>query len=141
MIPLSTSRQDLEAARDYFIPFIKMWKGTNLNNLSNTSSQSAEYLFAIAVNCLIDEAVLLMQKKVLSSSDKIKLKFSDAQAVVFYRMLIVLPVPAEQFYLNKLRNDWILQLDKLLIDKNIYQQPVNKLAQITSYDSFDFEDC
>ena len=118
-----------------------MWKQTNLNNARDSNIQSHDFLSAIAVNCIVDEILLMIEKKLINTqSATIRLKLSDAQAVIFFRLLIILPVPAEQFYFNKLRNDWIEQLDKQLIEKKIYQQPVQKTVDVIGEADFYFDD-
>lgn len=141
MILLHTYRQDLETVRNYFFPYIKLWKQTNLNNIRDTNVQGGEFLSVVAINCLIDEIILLIEKKLINTvSQSQKIKLSDAQGVIFYRILIALPLPAEQFYFNVLRNDYILQLDQQLIEKKIYQQPVQKRQDIIRSADFYFED-
>lgn len=141
MLSLSTYRQDLEAAEKYFFPFIIEWKQTNLNNLTDSNMQGGPFLFAVAVNCLIDEVILMMRKKLINtSSQQFKLKFTDAQGVIFYRSLLILPIPAQQFYLNKVRNEWIEQLDRQLIDNNIYKQNIRQIADpVSQSDFFDYD--
>lgn len=141
MVYLKTYRQELEAARNYFFPFIRMWKQTNLNNARDSNIQSHDFLSAIAVNCIVDEILLMIEKKLVNTqSATMKLKLSDAQAVIFYRILIILPVPSEQFYFNQFRNGWIEQLDKQLIEKKIYQQPVQKTVDVIGEADFYFDD-
>lgn len=131
----------MEAARNYFFPFMREWKQTNINNVSSCNTQSGEYLFAISINCLVDETLRLVEKKIVNTvSHKLKLKLSDAQAVVLYRMLIILPLPEKEFYLNKLRNDWIEQLDGQLLAQHIYQQHVQKRINTVPAEEFDFDD-
>lgn len=141
MVFLKTNRQDLETVRNYFLPFIRLWKQTNLNNIRDTNMHGAEFLLAVAINCIVDENVLLIQKKLLNtSSANQKIKLTDAQAVVLYRLFIVLPLPAQEFYFNKLRNEWIEQLDRQLLQNNIYQQHVDKRQDVFSDADFDFEE-
>lgn len=140
MVFIKTNRQDLETVGIYFIPFIKEWKQTNLNNIKDSNMHGGEFLLAVAINCIVDENLLLIKKKLINtSSTNQKIKLTDAQAVVLYRLLIILPIPAVEFYFNKLRNEWIEQLDRQLLSNNIYNQNINKRTDLISNSDFYFE--
>lgn len=127
MITLLTTRQDIEAMDRFFFRYVEHLKETNLVNVAHHPVHSAEYLSVLAINCIIAELQNLIDKKLLNTSaPSQKIKLSDAQAVVFYKLLLALPLPKESYYLHKLRNDLIEQLDGQLILRNIYAQAVNK---------------
>lgn len=127
MISLSVYRQDIEAMDQFFFRYIEQLKETNLVNVAHHPVHSAEYLSVLAINCIIAELQKLIDKKLVNTSGPSqKIKLSDAQAVVFYKLLLALPLPTDAFYLNKLRNDLIEQLDGQLILQNIYAQAMNK---------------
>lgn len=141
MITLRTGRQGLEAARLYFFPFMRQWKLTHLANLANRSPQSGEYLLAVAANCLIDEVILIAEKKIINTTGKAaKLKLTDAQGIVFFRMLIILPLPPSEVYLNNLRNHWIEQIDLQLHAAQIYQHAVHKPQPLPSAHDYEFDE-
>lgn len=122
MIILKTERQNVIMAKDYFFPYIRLLKETKLNNVSG-SIMSEEHLSVIAINCLLSDIELLIEKKIINTKGATtRLRFSDAQAVVFYKTLIALPLPADQFYLNNIRNSWIEMLDQELINTGVYSQ-------------------
>lgn len=129
MIVLRTSRQYTETVRDYFFPYINQFKETRIHNVRNQSVSSEEYLSAVVINCLLTEIEKLIIKKLVNTkSHKIKFEFSDAQAVVLYKTLLRLPLPADQFYMNMVRSQWLLLLDMELIKTNLYN--LHKKQQI-----------
>lgn len=140
MIVLNLDRQDLESVRNHFFPYITLLQQTKLNNVAHCSIQSDEYLTTLAVNALIDEIKDVVEKKYQKPSEKTKLKFSDAQAILFFRLLILLEIPHTEFYFCKLRNDLVLQLDKELISQAIYKQAVHKPEKNNENDYLDFEE-
>lgn len=135
MIELRTTRQCLEAAKRYFFPYILEFRQSRLNNVGHHDHESEPYLAAIMFNCLLEEVDQLFVRKLVNTTGaKIRIPLTDAQAVVFYQSLKTLPLPADQYWLNTLRNEWILALNKQLIEKHLLRskgQPA-----ITS----DFED-
>ena len=139
MIPLSLYRQDLETIRNHFIPFVELLQQTKLNNVGHCSIQSDEYLTALAINAIIDEIIAAIEKKYQKPVPKAKIKFSDAQAIIFYRLLLLLQIPATEIYFCKLRNDLVLALDKQLIDQAIYKQAVYNHTFVSENNYADFE--
>lgn len=141
MIELKTNRQDLETVRKHFFPFIELLQQTRLNNVAHVSTQSDEYLNCLAINCITDEIFEAVDKKLLKgSADTLKLKLSEAQAIVFFRLLILLPIPPAEFYMQKLRTDLIEQLDSELITQAIYKQGVHNPENVSDFLDQDFDD-
>lgn len=141
MITITSYRQDLEAVRNFFVPFITLLQQTRLNNVAHANIQSDEYLTTLAVNYLIDELTEVIEKKYAKpGAGTVKIKFTNAQAIIFFRLLILLPVPANAFYLQKLRNDLVLQLDNELITQAIYKHAVQNPEKDFGTVDPDFED-
>ncbi|MGN6478312.1 MAG: hypothetical protein ACTHKV_13890 [Flavipsychrobacter sp.] len=127
MITLRTIRQQVEVVKDYFYPYINRFKQTRLNNVINQNMASEEYLSAVVINCLLTEIETLLTKKLINNKGfKIKFEFTDAQAVVLYKTLLNLPLPAGQVYMNMVRSEWLQLLDHELIKNNLYQNHKSK---------------
>lgn len=117
MIILHTTREHVQTVKKYFFPYVNMYKETRLNNISNKSIGSEEYLSALTINCIISEIEALFEKKLINTTGiKIKFKLSEAQAIVLYRTLLALPLPGNQVYFHVVRNDWIETLHRQLIN-------------------------
>jgi len=124
MILLKITRQDLVTAKSYFAPFMLQWRTTNFKNVSHLSTQDSAFLSAIAVNCIIDDLLAYFADRLFNTSnDNIKLKLSDANAVILYRMLLIIPIPVAEVYLNTIRNEWIGSIHQQLILMNLYSAP------------------
>jgi hypothetical protein len=122
MITLHSSRQSVETAKTCFFPYINAYKQTRLNNLVGTTITSEEYLSALVLNCLLTEVEKLIERKlIMTSGQKMKFEFSDAQGVVLYKSLLALPLSADNIYLDRVRNEWIERLDQQIISNNLYQ--------------------
>lgn len=122
MILLNTYRSYARAAKDYFFPYINLYKKSKVQNVARFSRVSEEFLTAIMLNCVLSEIELLFDKKLLNTSgSKIKFQFSDAQGILFYKTLMALPVPSDQYYLQKIANEWIQLLDQQIIRLGIYE--------------------
>lgn len=129
MILLHTTRQYVKTVKDYFFPYINSLKETRINNVLHFSHISEEYLSAIVINCILTEIEQLFTKKLINTTGpKIKFAFSDAQGIVLYKALLALPIPVDQYYLQKIRNEWVQLLDQQLIQNNLCQ-PVKKSGE------------
>lgn len=122
MISLKIFRSDLRLVQIHFFPYITMAKTTRIKNAAHLQLQSPEHLTVLAVNCITDEIMLHINRKIIvTTGTHVKLKFTGAQAVIFMQLLNNLPVNRENFYLWNLRN-WIVELlDKQIIAANIYE--------------------
>jgi hypothetical protein len=121
MITLHTTRHYLEAALLQFFPFINLQKQTRLNDVAHLSIGSKEYLQAVVINCLLEEIETIFKKKLVNtSSEKVAVKLTDAQGVLFYQVLTHMPLDGEKWYENQIRNRWLEDLDQEIIRQQIY---------------------
>ena len=121
VVSIRCDRQQLQVIQEYFFPYIKQLKNTRIQNIVHLPVHSPEYLAAIAVNCIVDECILHINRKVINTTkNTIKLQLSDAQTVVLYKTLLEIPVPTHQFYLRQTLNFFIELLDRELIRCKIY---------------------
>jgi hypothetical protein len=126
MIILSSNRNFVKIFKEFFFPYINEYKRTRLINVSHLGTTSKEYLTAIAINCLLSEIEHCFDKKLINTTGpKIKLQFTDAQGVTLYQTLLNLPIPAEQYYLQSIRNTWIQDIDRQLLQQNLIQSAKN----------------
>ncbi|RTL56250.1 MAG: hypothetical protein EKK37_17405 [Sphingobacteriales bacterium] len=131
MILLKLDRSHVQHVKQYFFPFIRLQADTRLNNLAHAQIMSDEWLTALTVNNITEEIMLQFEKKIINTTSRnITFKLSTAQAIVFYKTLLSLPLPAQQIYLNTLRNNIIEMLDLQLIKTNSYQATKNKALQM-----------
>lgn len=140
MISLKLTRQELEAFRDFFFSYMELLQQTRINNVAHVSIQSDAYLSTIATNYIFREITTVVLKQL--SKNKMgtqNLKFSEAQAIMLFRLLILIPMPANEFFLLKLHNYIIEELDRQFIEQAIYQQAVHK-PEKTSFQDYSFFD-
>lgn len=138
-IAVSLPRQYAEDLQKHLFPFLKLLKQTKLNNVAKSSTQSKEYLTVLVINCLTDEMMFAINKKIMNTAGKkVKLKLSDALAVVFFQTLISWPIDQNQFYLNNMRL-WLLQeIDKQLTSNLVYQRGVSDIKEETAPPWYEF---
>lgn len=121
MITLNTSRHYAEAAMLHFFPFLNLQKQTRLNDVAHLSIASKEYLQVVVINCLLDEVEALFKKKLVNTTGaRVTLKFTDAQGVLFYQVLLHLPIDEDKIYHNMIRSQWIQDMDQEIIRQQIY---------------------
>ncbi len=116
MLTLKISRQHAEFAKSHIFNYVHLLKQSQLNNIAGSGKTTSEYLQVKVIHCLLDEAEMLFTKKLFTCSSKaITIKFSIATGIAFYRMLLTLPVLENDYYLNLVRNNWIMILDQQII--------------------------
>ena len=125
MIIIRSPRQEIEVIIRNFFPAINMYRRTRLLNVMHKEIISEEYLGAVIINELLTEVELLFNRKLVNTfGKKISVKFTEAQAAVFYKSLIALPLERDQVFYQNLRNQWVEELDGLLIRAGFYQRAV-----------------
>lgn len=116
MLILKISRQHAEFAKSHIFNYVNMLKRSQLNNIAGAGKTSSQYLQVKVIHCLLDDAEMHFTKKLLMCNSKqITIKFSIATGIAFYRMLLTLPVLENDYYLNHVRNNWIMILDQQII--------------------------
>lgn len=135
-IKITLSRQYVELIQKCLFPYLRLLKQSSLNNVAHCTVQSPEYLRTLIINSLTDEIILMINQKMINTtSDKIKLKFSDAVAVAFYSIMINWAIDKDQHYMNHLRNTVVMIMDKELTRNKIYQQGImQKQSEYTESD-------
>lgn len=117
MIAISFQRPHLVHAKETIFRYFSLLQLSNLKNVAGHGKTTGEYLTAKLFNCLLQEVELLVNKKLINTtSGTVRIKFTEAQAIAFYRSLLSMPVPFDQYYLSIIRNHWIEMLDKELFE-------------------------
>ena len=116
MITLTCERQHVQYATPVIFNYVNLWRLSQLNNVKGMDARSGEYLTVRLINCLLAEVELLFAKKLLNTKGpKINLVMSHAQGIAFYRLLLLLPMPATEAYLHMIRNNWIEIIDQQIL--------------------------
>lgn len=137
MIHLSLYRQQVHDIMREFFPFIQMMQTTRLKNCAAASLHSPAFLSALAINCVQNEIMWHIKKKEINTSkEKIKLQFTEAQAVVLYQTLLELPIDSQKIHLCNLRNALVQILDKEITARKIYNLNVFYNKKDSSATSF-----
>lgn len=108
---LKLSRQYLEDLSNYFIPFILRVVEARIHE--NVGTDSA--LLDIICRSTMETIDVMFKKKLLTDQQKFKLKFTEAEGIIFMKLLLQFPIPADHFWRNNLRNQIVEQLDKQLV--------------------------
>lgn len=117
MIAISFQRPHLVHAKETVFRYFNLLQLSNLKNVSGHGKTTGEYLTAKLFNCLLQEVELLVNKKLINTtSGTVRIKFTEAQIIAFYRGLLSMPVPADQYYLSIIRNSWIEILDRAILN-------------------------
>lgn len=116
MIAISFQRPHITYAQETVFRYFNLLQLSNLNNVKGFGKTTGEYLTVKLFNCLLQEIELLIKKKMINTtSGTVRIKFTEAQAIAFYRGLLSMPVPADQYYLSTIRNSWIEILDREIL--------------------------
>lgn len=108
MIIIRATRSEAETITGDFFRMINMYKRTRMENVKHLDRTSEEYLSALVINCLLTEIESLFQKKLKDlSRRKISVRLTDAQCVVLFKSLKVLPIDPNQVYYTLLRRQWV----------------------------------
>ena len=126
MITFKSTRDKVRLVHSVFFQYINLYKQTRMNNIAHCHTLSEEYLTALTINCLLSEIETLLQKKLVNtSSNTIKLSFTNAQGVLLYKTFLAMPLPNEgekDIYNQMVRNEWLTLLDAAIIKEKIQQQ-------------------
>lgn len=115
-ISISTTRHHLSYINTVFQTYVHHLKNTNLVNVANRQMLTEEFLMAKIVNSLLIDLEILFTKKLVSSfATKVKLNFTEAQAIALYKVLLGMPILKDDHYCHMVRQHWIEVLEKQII--------------------------
>ncbi|HMO32330.1 MAG TPA: hypothetical protein PKE07_04975 [Lacibacter sp.] len=121
-INIKLRREQLCIVKEYFFPYMQQLKKTRVLNVAHLSTQSPELLQVLAINCLTDECMLQVNRKLYNTSKQnVRLQFTYAQAVVLFKLLQELPIPSNQFYLVQTARYLVELIDKELLRHHVYE--------------------
>jgi hypothetical protein len=123
MITLTCTRHHADYAMLTIFRYQALWRQSQFNNVKDFAKTSGEYLTVRLFNCLLAEVEYLFERKldnrnpskIPNKSAKINIKMSHAQGIAFYRMLLTLPLSADDYYLMQIRNRWIEIIDQQIL--------------------------
>ena len=115
---LITTKQHFEAISIILQNYFPLLKKTLLKDCKRYSKLSTDYLGARVFVSVIDELLIVIQKRALKNSINFTLKLSECQGIFFFQTLISMPVNSADVYTNNVRNNYIDQLNKQII-KNL----------------------
>lgn len=94
---------------------------TAFKSVGHLVVQSDEFLKVMVLQTLEEELIDRIKEKLdVGPVKNIKIKFSPAEAMAMYRMLLKLPVERDKVLLFGIIADWINELDQQLIKMGIY---------------------
>lgn len=112
MIKFKIDRDQARLIQQDFFPFMERWLATQFDN---ARGKKEERWSVLIVHDLLLEVMQQFNKRLSSAQQRFTIRFNNAQAVILYRLLIILPISAEKHYHNLVRQTVIAILDKELI--------------------------
>lgn len=121
MIIINSTREDAIVVLKFFTT-INLYKQTWINNVRHLDIESPEYLSAVIINSLLGEVEQYIENKLDRTVGKFqKFEFTPAQAAVFHKALMSMPIGSENLYLQIIRNNWANFLWTQLLRAGFYQ--------------------
>lgn len=120
MIILKLTRDQARSVQLNFFPYLSLLCEKNIRDTTNPD----ETLNARMIYCILNEIRKDVEKKLFNTAKKIKFKFSDAQAIVMYKLMIALPLQPDQIWLINLRQHIVNILHIELCEPIEIKQPV-----------------
>jgi hypothetical protein len=106
MISLRFSRQQTETVLYSFIPIMELYAETRVNNLAVYDVSTDATIHALVVKLTITEVEnMLIDKLKTTRGHNISFRMPYAEALIFYRELLRLPV--DKYYSQQVRKEWI----------------------------------
>ena len=119
---IKTERHYLDCMCAALLNYFPLLQLTLLRQVQGYNKVAAEYLQNRIIISVLGELELILRKKQINTISKsLTLKFTDAQGIILYKTILDMPVQAENYYGNLVRNAWLKQLDQQIIyDLNIH---------------------
>lgn len=99
MIILKLYRDQARQVQLHFFPYLELLCEKNIRDALNQD----EELNARMIYSVLNETRILFEKKLFGISNKLSFKFTDAQSIVLYKLLLVVPIHADNIWLHNLR--------------------------------------
>jgi hypothetical protein len=117
MIQLRTTRDEARLVQQHFLPYLLLHAERELHD----AITDAEKMIYLIMDCLVKEVKKAYDKKLLTTANKFYLKFSDAQAVCFYQLLMDFPIDRSQAYMVMVRQKIMDRILAEITNKEILQ--------------------
>lgn len=117
MITLKLTRDEARTIDHYFFSYLDRLIFTF--KPIGVKEKEEEILSNIFLKDIFTQIDKIIKRKLISSSAKFKIKLTNSQAVVLYRILMLLPLDPNDIYLINLRNSTINYLHKELLKISI----------------------
>ncbi len=99
-IVVSLTRDQARTVQLQYFPYLEKLCGSKIRDAGRDWEQ---ILNCRAVQSLFFSVKMQIDKKLIGTADKFKFKFSYAEGLTFYRLLMGLPIKGEEIYLINLR--------------------------------------
>jgi hypothetical protein len=99
MVPIKLERDEARAIQQYFFPYL-----VEVCRLKKRdAADQDETLTQIIIIDTFDQVCKLFEKKLSNISNVLHFKFTDAQAIVLYKLLMNMPIENQNVWLVNLR--------------------------------------
>lgn len=109
-ITLKLDRSQLAAVDEYFLPYLEMQVTTWMRDCEHDVNA---HLNACVISCIHQELVQILRHRLTGPANRFQFKFSTAQAITLYKLLMCLPINYSQV--------WLINLRQLITD-TLHQQ-------------------
>jgi hypothetical protein len=113
---IKTTIGEFQIISNYLMPYLHMWKKTEMNNVRGLTDDDDLYLSAKLHHKLIKELITILDKDYFDTADtNIKFKITEALAIIFFRALKNRSASSEDIYFSTIRNEWMGKLYQVII--------------------------
>lgn len=99
MIKLNLERDQARSIQQNFFPFLVQYCDLKIRD----SQDDQDRMISKLTRSILQDITKAFEKKLNGISNKISFKLQDSQAVILYRLFMMLPIQADQFYLVNIR--------------------------------------
>lgn len=97
---IKLTRDQCRSVQNHFFPYLVQVCAMKVDH----PADSEELLTNKIIVCILQEIRIIFERKLLTKSNNFLFRFSDAQGIIFYKLLMNLPLQADRFWLINLRS-------------------------------------
>ncbi|MBC7509366.1 MAG: hypothetical protein H7320_11570 [Ferruginibacter sp.] len=112
---IKTERQQFDCMVCILLNYFPLLQKTLLNNIANCNKISSDYLNTRVMISIVEELEYFFQKKQFTKAKKFKLEFTEAEGIYLFKIIMDLPINRENIYTDRVRNQWLEQLNQQII--------------------------
>lgn len=112
---IKTERQHFDCLNPILLNYLPMLQKTLMNNVSHCTKISSEYLNTRVMVSIVEELEYYFQRKQFTKAQKFKLDFTEAEGIYLFKIIMDLPISAENIYTDRIRNLWLEQLNQQIL--------------------------